>query len=452
MLKGYYVHVHLDFFTPEQSLRSAIKRLSFLNLTPIESVLIRKSKPGIPLLAIPTSLDDTRENTREIEQMKPQQGWIECCCKLIKEPIVEQGIVVQLTTEQYRDLVLEFRSSRPLYVKGRINDFESILCQEKRYSLFEGSSPFPLRTLTIKRKYDPLVLTAGVFSLMTWISETFESLDPTILTEQRSRVYFWVGESRIGKTVLSQTLVKDYEYSRGGVNWQEYQGSSLQVYDDLNFSEETLAQNLKTLFNTSDEGSIRRVYGISRIKRSAVLVLLNADTFISLKDQIATSHLQDWIEKNSILYPFENNWDPDSDTISDSQLVYGKGTPSRFGEGIVLDRQESETPPFLSLDPLFEGIQRLFLAIRAEPDQVKKLAFNEKVKLLWNQYGKGPFPTPQESPVQAPAQSPVQVPVQEDESSEEQSRKRMKRRKLKKRRIPLESVSESEEEEDSFID
>lgn len=452
MLKGYYVHVHLDFFTPEQSLRSVIKRLSFLNLTPIESVLIRESKPGIPLLAIPTSLDDTRENTREIEQMKPQRGWIECCCKLIKEPIVEQGIVVQLTTEQYRDLFLEFRSSRPLYVKGRINELEPILCQEKRYSLFEGANPFSFRTLTIKRKYDPLVLTAGVFSLMTWISETFESLDPTILTEQRSRVYFWVGESRIGKTVLSQTLVKDYEYSRGGVNWQEYQGSSLQVYDDLNFSEETLAQNLKTLFNTSDEGSIRRVYGISRIKRSAVLVLLNADTFISLKDQIATSHLQDWIEKNSILYPFENDWDPDSDTISDSQLVYGKGTPSRFGEGIVLDRQESETPPFLSLDPLFESIQRLFLAIRAEPDQVKKLAFNEKVKLLWNQYGKGPFPTPQESPVQAPAQSPVQVPVQEDESSEEQSRKRMKRRKLKKRRIPLESVSESEEEEDSFID
>ena len=72
------------------------------------------------------------------------------------------------------------------------------------------------------------------------------------------------------------------------------------------------------------------------------------------------------------------------------------------------------------------------------------------MKLLWNQYGKCPFPTPQESPVQAPAQSPVQVPVQEDESSEEQSRKRMKRRKPKKRRIPLESVSESEEEEDSF--
>lgn len=449
MLKGYYVYTRLNFFTPEQSLRSAIKSLLFLDLTPIESVLIRKSKPGVPLLSIPTSLDDTRENTREIEQTKYQEGWIECCCKLIKEPSVENGKIVPLTIEQYRDLFLEFQSSKPLYIKGRINDFETILCREKRYSLFEGPNPFSFRTLTIKRKYDPLVLTAGVFSLMTWIEETFQNLDPTILTEQRSRVYFWVGESRIGKTVLSQTLVKDYEYSRGGVNWQEYQGLSLQVYDDLNFSEETISQNLKTLFNTSDEGSIRRVYGITRIKRSAVLVLLNADTFISLKDQIATSHLQDWIEKNSILYPFENDWDPDSDTISDSQLVYGKGTPSRFGEGIVLDRQESETPPLLSIDPLFESIKNLFLSIRAENDQVKKLSFIDKVKLLWKQYGKGEFPTPQETPISL-VQSPIQSLVQEDESSEEEPRKRMKRSKLKKRKTPIESFSESEE--DSFLD
>lgn len=450
MLKGYYIHVHLDFLIPEQSLRSAIQSLPFLQICPIESILIRPSRIGFPLLTIPTSTQDTKENTTEIAKIKRDDCWVECCCHLREEPKLVQGVVIQLTTDQYRSLVLEFKDSRPLFVKGRVTDLEDILCQEKRYSLFDMDAitnyPFSLRTLsmTLQRRYDPIVLTAGVLSLMTWIEETFQSLDPTILAEQRSRVYFWVGESRIGKTILSQTLVKDYEYSRGGINWQEYQGLSLQVYDDLNFSEETIAQNLKTLFNTSDEGSIRRVYGITRIKRSAVLVLLNADTFISLKDQIASSHLQDWIEKNSILYPFENNWDPDSDTISDSQLVYGKGTPSRFGEGIVLDRDEKDTPPRLSIDPLFKSLGELFSEIRKDSSPSSSLCFEEKIRLSWKKYGKGDFPLPQEPCVQESldieSQQPQsqRTPPPEQETSpsckeQVEPRKRMKKTKTEKK-------------------
>ena len=463
-LRGYYIYTRVSLLTQDQSLRSAINSLLFLNLSPIESVLIRKSLIGLPLLVVPTSLEDTKENTREMNQMKCNQQslWIECCCHLIKAPTLDQGIVVQLTSEQYRDLVFEFSSSRPLYIKGRMTDLEPIFVREKRYPLFEEINHFSLRSRPILRKFFPLVLTAGVLSVMTWISETFESLDPTVLGENRSLVYFWVGESRIGKTVLSQTLVQEYEYNRGGINWQEYQGLALQVYDDLNFSEETISQNLKTLFNTSDEGAIRRVYGMTRIKRSAVLVLLNADTFISLKEQIATNHLQDWISKNSILYPFENDWDPDSDTISDSQLVYGKGSPSSFGEGIVLDRVPEESQPFLPLESLKQSLSVLFSTIKKEPRTQQ--SFSERVQSLWKTYGKGSFPTPQESfppavspdhcpshPVQPEAETVrISCREEEDEFESSEERKRMKCKQAKKKAIHYEQ--EDQDEDESFFE
>lgn len=283
---------------------------------------------------------------------------LEMCGMFRCEPKIKGCVAVQITREQYARLVAEFLASRPLAYAGGVAE-----AQENGLVLFaeQGLVAQTVRELGLDAlvAHDdaalrPLVLTAGVLSLVAWLRQTFASLSPPGLAQTRSLVYVWVGESRIGKTVAARLLVPQdaAEYHRGGINWQQYRGRPLQIYDDLTFEEETLSANLKTLFNTSDEGSIRRMYGITRIRKAAVLVLVNADTFITLKERVARNSLRDWMERNTLVYPFTNTWDVDGDTYSDKQQVYAAAAadaastdasasapawrPSTYGRGLVL--------------------------------------------------------------------------------------------------------------------
>ena len=100
----------------------------------------------------------------------------------------------------------------------------------------------------------------------------------------------------------------------------------LRVYDDLNVQDATIVGALKQLLNPGDEGGVRRPYGVSRIPRTAVLLLLNVDGFHALRERVALARMSDWMARNCVVYPLANTWDIDAPAAPRSASSSGQRT------------------------------------------------------------------------------------------------------------------------------
>lgn len=186
---------------------------------------------------------------------------------------------------------------------------------------------------------NPLLLTPGLFALLCWLCVTFDTIAPITFSETRPFVFVWVGESRIGKTTAVKALVEQgIEYHCGSIYWDSYMGDPLQVLDDIAIGDETLVRNLKTLLNSNNEGSVRRAYGTTKIRKCATVILVNDDTFQTLRTKVLEAGSNEWLKKNSVLYPPENSWDEGADIVVDQTRAYVHDTRHRdsYGKGIAL--------------------------------------------------------------------------------------------------------------------
>lgn len=388
-LKAYYVEATMEVETSEEEeeedrILAALRRLEG-KISRVEYLLVRPSTRQVPAFKVPDRHGDTERNSQLKEQgqkPEPKSGFeslfdseservpVEIYAQLAK-PLAFEGVdcCIALTDRTAEALLHDFLRSRPLYALGRpsVQVLDSTL-KALSFSVFDETA-FPqetvlkdpvLRALVKKpQKVLPIMLTRGVLSLCCWLKTAFSALSPSALRPERSYAYIWVGESRIGKTMLSQHLLaSDSEYHRGGIHWESYVGRALQIYDDLTPEDKTICDNVKTLFNTCDKGTIRRPYGYTQIEHSAVLVLLNAESFRKFKEVMSLNCMTSWLTDNTVLYPFENSWDPDSDIVSDCDVVYGSGAKTAFGPGIVQGSEsKSESGPGLSSPSLGSGLR-----------------------------------------------------------------------------------------------
>jgi len=135
MLRAYYGYLAV----PGRTFSEAIQHISFLDgLIPIETVLIRKARQCLPPLRVPTSRQDTEQNTQRIrahlcrdkEKKDPLEAilqeatrpyCVEVCCLLREAPSTSEGsFFVSLTFDQHKELMQEFLRARPLSVAGHI--------------------------------------------------------------------------------------------------------------------------------------------------------------------------------------------------------------------------------------------------------------------------------------------------------------------------------------------
>lgn len=393
-LKTYYIEADLqtdETCDSEDPVLAALKGLKLEKfLSRIEYALVRRQTSQIPAFKVPVYRSDTEQNSTALSRDTkpkpihvddifdpPETSAVEIYAVLAK-PLCFDGVrcCVALTEKTADALLHEFLRSRPLYALGRpcVHVLDSTL-KALSFSVFT-EAVFPeqdllhdslLRTLVKKpQPVLPAMLTRGVLTLCCWLKTAFSALNPPALRPERSYAYIWVGESRIGKTLLSQHLLaSEAEYHRGGIHWDSYVGSALQIYDDFATEDKTICDNVKTLFNTCDKGTVRRPYGYTQIEHSAVLVLLNAESFRKFKEVMSLSCMSSWLADNTLLYPFENSWDPDSDIVSDCDVVYGVGAKTEYGPGLV--RAATPEGPVVSARVSTQDIEhalcRLFCSI-----------------------------------------------------------------------------------------
>lgn len=219
-------------------------------------------------------------------------------------------------------------------LKRKVN-FDQILCQEG----------IPKSIVRIQNMLAKPKLTAGVLSVIAWLSSTlyFESRDPSppfpyLYPLKRRLAFFWIGDTKIGKSLFAQNLmpqiqdetsqVKSMIYYSGEVNLIggiETCPSILTVIDDLTVFDERIVNGLKTMINTPEIGncSLKVMYGFSKLVPSSYLFLMNEGSFKTLRAHPLFSQHAQWFEENTIIYPFGNTWiKQDASVYYDHEKIY----------------------------------------------------------------------------------------------------------------------------------